>query len=858
MYGMPPDSNRGTSSRRVHRGKGHAAGRAARSPARPEPERRFALEPEAAPPATATERPGDVLERVSDAFVALDNQWRYTYVNRQAAELFGTDPEHLLGQHIWTVYPEGIGQPFQQAYVKAMAEQVFIQIESYYEPWDRWFENRIYPSAEGVSIFFHEITDRKRAEETARDNAALLELQNEVLHGVARGERLDRTLDVLLRGVESLMPQTWSSILLCDAEGEHIRALTPSLPEAVVRAIESGPAGPGEFARTILRREPVVVENVTTDPLWSKHLALATAHGISASYSTPIIDAEDRVLGTVALFFHAPGRPADRYGRLLETTVRTAALALTNQRQADARQASEGRLRLAVTGGNVGIWEWDVAANRVCGSDQLQAMFGWPAATAEVGFDAFLDAIHRDDRAAVEQALRCSVHWGVDYDVEYRIVRPDGAVRWIAAKGGAEYAGTSTPVRMMGVALDITDRKEAENDLRRSDERFQLVARATNDVIWDWDLVTGGTWWNQGITTLFGYACGEVGLDVAWRYAHIHPDDVDRVAAELRAVTATHGQFWSGEFRFRRSDGSFADVFDRGFLIYDNTGAPVRMIGAMADISERKRAVERLEAAVTTRTAELNAKNHELEEQISERRRVAELLRRRNEELKAFAYTVSHDLKAPLRGIAGYAQELGRRHRAGLDERGSYCVEQILTATRNLDRLIEDLLHYSRLDAETPAPTDIDLSRLIDRVIQDCNPAILKSQAKVTVDLGVTHMRAWERGLSQVVTNLVDNALKYSRGAAPPRVRIAVTPVGDAVRIAVSDNGIGFDMQYHDRIFGLFNRLVRQEDFEGTGAGLAITKKVLDKMNGSLWAESSPGAGATFFVQLPLLPPQDR
>jgi len=226
--------------------------------------------------------------------------------------------------------------------------------------------------------------------------------------------------------------------------------------------------------------------------------------------------------------------------------------------------------------------------------------------------------------------------------------------------------------------------------------------------------------------------------------------------------------------------------------------------------------------------------------------------------LKAFAYTVSHDLKAPLRGIAGYAQELDRRHRAGLAERGSYCVEQILTATRNLDRLIEDLLHYSRLDAETPAPTDIDLSRLIDRVIQDCNPAILKSQAQVTVDLGVTHMRAWERGLSQVVTNLVDNALKYSRGAAPPRVRIAVTPVGDAVRIAVSDNGIGFDMQYHDRIFGLFNRLVRQEDFEGTGAGLAITKKVLDKMNGSLWAESSPGAGATFFVQLSLVPPQDR
>src|SRR5262245_56159640 len=115
-----------------------------------------------------------ILESISDGFVVLDRAWRYTYVNRQAASLFGRSPEDLVGKHIWTEFPEGVGQPFHLAYEKAMAKQIFIQMENYYEPWDHWFENRIYPSSNGISIFFHEITERKLAEEVARENAELL------------------------------------------------------------------------------------------------------------------------------------------------------------------------------------------------------------------------------------------------------------------------------------------------------------------------------------------------------------------------------------------------------------------------------------------------------------------------------------------------------------------------------------------------------------------------------------------------------------------------------------------------------------------------------------------------------------
>jgi light-regulated signal transduction histidine kinase (bacteriophytochrome) len=179
------------------------------------------------------------------------------------------------------------------------------------------------------------------------------------------------------------------------------------------------------------------------------------------------------------------------------------------------------------------------------------------------------------------------------------------------------------------------------------------------------------------------------------------------------------------------------------------------------------------------------------------------------------------------------------------------CIDQIVTATHNLDRLIEDLLKYSRLDAETPTSTMVDLTDMVDTILADRKAVMLEQSVTMEVVLSATTIRAWERGLFQVLANLIDNALKYSRDATPPRVRVASQTHAGVVRMIVTDNGIGFDMKYHDRIFGLFNRLVRQEEFDGTGAGLAIVKKIVDKVGGKIWAESSPGAGASFFVDWP-------
>jgi PAS domain S-box-containing protein len=261
-----------------------------------------------------------------------------------------------------------------------------------------------------------------------------------------------------------------------------------------------------------------------------------------------------------------------------------------------------------------------------------------------------------------------------------------------------------------------------------------------------------------------------------------------------------------------------------------------------------------LEQRVGERTAQLTSANEQLLAENAARKQAEAIVRARNEELKGFAYTVSHDLKAPLRGIAGYAQELERRHKAGLAERAQFCITQIITATKNLDGLIEDLLHYSRLDAETLSITEVNLTGMVEAILKDRSLVIAQQHTEVTVQISTSTLETWERGLVQVLTNLIDNAIKYSRKAQPPRVSITAEELPGICRVTVTDNGIGFDMKYGDRIFGLFNRLVRADEFEGTGAGLAIVKKVIGKLGGSIRVESAPGQGATFTVELPSPP----
>ncbi|WDT74888.1 MAG: EAL domain-containing protein [Candidatus Manganitrophus sp.] len=205
------------------------------------------------------------------------------------------------------------------------------------------------------------------------------------------------------------------------------------------------------------------------------------------------------------------------------------------------------------------------------------------------------EAIHPDDRERIKQRARTDQVSG-GYDEEYRIIQPSGAIRWVRDRAFPIRDASGQVYRIAGIAEDITERKQAEEDFRKSNERFHLIARATSDVIWDWDLITNALWWNDNFKTLFGYKDEEIEPSLESWVNRIHPEDKERVLSGIHAVIDRGERFWSDEYRFRRSDGSDAAILDRGYVVLAEGGKPVRMIGAMMDITERQNANELLRA----------------------------------------------------------------------------------------------------------------------------------------------------------------------------------------------------------------------------------------------------------------------
>ncbi|WP_181017402.1 PAS domain-containing protein [Methylobacterium sp. V23] len=258
-----------------------------------------------------------------------------------------------------------------------------------------------------------------------------------------------------------------------------------------------------------------------------------------------------------------------------------------------ALHGAQEQLRLAVEATNLGIFDYDLVTGELVWDARLCALFGL-AADAPVTYDTFLAGLHPDDRAWVDATVKATLDPAGDssYDIVYRTVGlEDGIERWVAAKGQTFVEGGRT-VRFIGTGRDITTTRRAEQGLRETEERYRLAARATNDAIWDWDLASDHIRWNEAVQTLFGYAGDEVGPSGSWWKSHIHQDDRERVKAGIYAVIDGGAERWTDEYRFLRADGSYAYILDRGYVIRDTEGRAKRMIGAMLDISERKKAEE--------------------------------------------------------------------------------------------------------------------------------------------------------------------------------------------------------------------------------------------------------------------------
>jgi len=292
----------------------------------------------------------------------------------------------------------------------------------------------------------------------------------------------------------------------------------------------------------------------------------------------------------------------------------------TEQRGADERSASreralavaEERQRLAVDATGIGIFDFDPGSDDLNWDERVRELF-WVAPDEPISYaGTFLLKLHPEDRDATDRAVQAALEPGGpgSFDIEYRVVDPvSGGERWLAARGRSVFRD-GRAVRFVGTVRDVTVRKRAGLAVRATEERYRLVTQATNDAIWDWDLVSDHVLWNEALRTAYGYELDQVEPTGAWWLDRIHPDDRVRVEDDIHATIQGSPNEWNHEYRFRRSDGSYAEVLDRGYMVRGKRGEPIRMIGAMLDLTERKRDERRLRAM-----------NAMLEERVEERTR---------------------------------------------------------------------------------------------------------------------------------------------------------------------------------------------------------------------------------------------
>ncbi len=492
---------------------------------------------------------------------------------------------------------------------------------------------------------------------------------------------------------------------------------------------------------------------------------------------------------------------------------------------------SEASLTNAQRIANMGSWDWDVRADKLLWSVHIYRIFGIDRKDFAGNRQAYMARIHPQDRARVEATLQAALQGGTEFDIEHRIVLPDGTVKILHVLGDLTRDAQGIPLRLSGTALDITERKRAEEGLLR----FRMAMESSLDGIFLMDFETFRYLdVNETGCRMLGYTREEL---LTMRTLDTNPGiaEADQRSRfdQAKALGPDRMMSDSGPRLMRRKDGTtFPIEVARRYL---RVGDREIVVGIARDITERRRAEEKirqlnadLERRVAARTAELHAKNKELE---------------------TFSYSVSHDLKAPLRGIDGYSRLLLMDYESRLDEEGRAFLRNIRSAASQMQQLIDDLLAYSKLEQRSLYANRIDLRTQVDAILKERAHDL--ERVRLSVDVSPEPVWADRDGLSIVLRNLIDNAVKFSRKREPPVIEIRSRIEGGRHILSVRDNGTGFDMKYHDRIFQIFQRLHRAEDFSGTGVGLAIVLKAAERMGGRVWAESEPDKGATFYLDLP-------
>jgi PAS domain S-box-containing protein len=740
-----------------------------------------------------------LLASMNDVILVLDGEGTYVEIIPTAPELLYRPSAELLGRRIAEFFSPEQTESFLRSIRAARDERRTVNVDYSLIIEGRvvWFSACVSPINDRCVLWVaRDITQRKEAEEHLQRANAELE---------QRVEQRTRELKATELRYRSMVDQA-TDLIFTLTRDRRITSVNPAFARIT-----------GYRAGDWIGRDFVDLIAVEMRPEASRRFAQALAKGSLDDVTARIerADGSSVILEGSVVSQMINGENVGFLGFARDVTERRGAeeeLRRTEERLAEAQRLAK-----------IGTWELDLETERLWWSDESYRIFGLRPSHEQLTLDDSMRFVAEEDRPKIPGITKTLLERG-QHEWELAIHAADGVDRIINCRG--QIIGKGSTRRLIGTNQDVTETRRAEKLLRESDERFRLIARATSDAVWDLDYATGQVWRGEGYETLFGYAPGSIAPNAEAFRELVHPDDRERLTRSFREAIDSGQLSFTHEFRFRRADGSYAEILDRGYVVRDAERRPVRVLGAMVDVTERKQMAQQLEHT------------------------------KRLSSLGRLAGSIAHEFNNVLMGVQANAEIIGRRAPAEL--RG--VVDNVIGAVRRGRRITEEILRFIR--PSDPAPRSLHVRRFLEQWADEIRPS-LRGRVELEMDVADDdlHIRADPQQIAQVFTNMAFNsrdavpdaggrlAIRAELANSYSRFNFGVVETPDRfVHFRLTDNGAGIVGEQLPHIFEPLFTTKR----DGTGLGLAVSHQIVTRSDGHIFVESEPGQGTTFHIFLPL------